>query len=98
MNDTAEANCNIIRTVILLIFLFLFILALYDYGHVVSEVKPQTTIRGKVLSYPCKDNSPTLQTAEAKVNAKIDRVIQAWNSTCRPNRKDCGAVEKGGER
>jgi hypothetical protein len=59
------------------------------------QVAPQAPFRERALVYPFKDNSPTLRAAEAKVNAKIDRVIQQWNSTCVPNGKDCGFYRRG---
>jgi hypothetical protein len=93
MNDTAERIYRTITTAVVLIFIALFIWFCHDYGQIVSEVKPQT-VKEEVLTYPCRDNSPTLRAAEVKVNKQITAIVQSWNSTCQPNLRDCGAVER----
>jgi hypothetical protein len=54
------------------------------------EVVPRLTIRQEVMDYPYRDNLATLKAAEAKVNKNINKIIQQWNSTCMPNRENCG--------
>ena len=79
------------KAVILMVIIFVLLAyGMYNYAHLDDEVAPRATIKEKVLSYPYRDNSPTLKAAEAKVVKKIDKVIQQWNSSCAVNGKDCG--------
>ena len=93
-NDTAQRIYSwIVGMLVCIIILILGVLITLRFGAPTSKVTPQPTFKQKVIDYPYRDNSATLKAAEAKVVTKMDRVIQRWNSTCRPDGKTCGAVE-----
>jgi hypothetical protein len=86
-NKSYKAYCTVA-------LIFIFIIMALVAGHScqgTNDVKPQPTIKQQVLTYPFRDNSPTLRAAEKKVGQKIQKVETDYCSRHMQTDPRCGA-------